>query len=175
MTDTRRVAVVVNPSKVAADDKAREQVEKAVRDVGWDAPTWLETTKDDPGKGMAEQAVRDGHDVVLAMGGDGTVMSCITALAGSGVPIGVLPAGTGNLLARNLDRARRSRGTDTPTIARTTTGSNWPPAWRTSSSSAAARLTGRRYARAAVITSYASATATIREQRPIASAAKPFG
>ena len=103
MTDTRRVAVVVNPSKVAADDKAREQVEKAVRDVGWDAPTWLETTKDDPGKGMAEQAVRDGHDVVLAMGGDGTVMSCITALAGSGVPIGVLPAGTGNLLARNLD------------------------------------------------------------------------
>ena len=105
MTDasTRRVAVVVNPSKVAADDKAREQVEKTVHDLGWDAPTWLETSKEDPGKGMAEQAVRDGHDIVLAMGGDGTVMSCITALAGTGVPIGVLPAGTGNLLARNLD------------------------------------------------------------------------
>ena len=99
----RRPAVVVNPAKVPSTDRMREQVEKAVRDVGWEAPTWLETTEQDPGKGMAEQAIREGYDVVLAFGGDGTVMSCVTALAGTGVPLGVLPAGTGNLLARNLE------------------------------------------------------------------------
>src|SRR6266536_3835321 len=43
-----------------------------------------------------------GVDVVLVAGGDGTVMSCVSALAGSPTPLAVLPSGTGNLLATNL-------------------------------------------------------------------------
>ena len=52
---------------------------------------------------MCERAVHDECDVVFVCGGDGTVMAAVTAMAGCDVPLAVLPAGTGNLLARNLD------------------------------------------------------------------------
>ncbi|GMV08909.1 MAG: hypothetical protein AMXMBFR55_06430 [Gemmatimonadota bacterium] len=55
--------------------------------------------------GHAEQLARahaHGHDAVFTLGGDGTVMEVLHALQGSGQPVGVLPAGTGNLLARAL-------------------------------------------------------------------------
>jgi YegS/Rv2252/BmrU family lipid kinase len=39
---------------------------------------------------------------VVICGGDGTVMACLGALAGSGLPVAIIPVGSGNLLARNL-------------------------------------------------------------------------
>jgi diacylglycerol kinase family enzyme len=51
---------------------------------------------------MTEQAVREGVDLVLGAGGDGTIRAICSGLAGSGVPFGLIPAGTGNLLARNI-------------------------------------------------------------------------
>jgi YegS/Rv2252/BmrU family lipid kinase len=57
---------------------------------------------EDPGRGVTEQAVRDGAEVVFVSGGDGTVMSCACGLAGTPAVLAVLPAGTGNLLAANL-------------------------------------------------------------------------
>ncbi|MDP9795283.1 diacylglycerol kinase family enzyme [Catenuloplanes nepalensis] len=95
-------AVVVNPAKVADLGLLRSTITDTLAAAGWAAPMWLETTVDDPGAGQAGAAVRDGAEVVLVCGGDGTVMSCVTALAGTGVAMAVLPAGTGNLLAANL-------------------------------------------------------------------------
>lgn len=99
----RRAAVVYNPLKVPDLADMTERVEAFMSRNGWAEPLWLETTQDDPGVGMCERAVHDECDVVFVCGGDGTVMAAVTALAGCGMPLAILPAGTGNLLARNLD------------------------------------------------------------------------
>src|SRR6202044_2877084 len=97
-----RAAVVVNPTKHADGARFRAEVTEAMTARGWSDPLWLETTPDETGRGLAAAAVAERVDVVLASGGDGTVTACAESVAGSGVPLGVLPAGTGNLLARNL-------------------------------------------------------------------------
>ena len=101
--DRPLAAVVVNPTKFEDVGPVRRKVEKVCTDLGWAEPLWLETTAQDPGIGQTREALERGADVVLACGGDGTVRCVGQALAGTGVAIGLLPAGTGNLLARNLD------------------------------------------------------------------------
>lgn len=98
----RRAAVIVHPGKHDDLEGFRAAVVTALADQGWAAPLWLETSPDDPGGRLAAEAVRSGVDLVLASGGDGTIAAVASGVAGSGVALGVLPSGTGNLLARNL-------------------------------------------------------------------------
>ncbi|WP_427172953.1 diacylglycerol/lipid kinase family protein [Arthrobacter sp. 92] len=100
-SNARRVAVVVNPAK-AVGDELRGALVRLCETQGWAEPLWLETTVEDPGEGQAREALETGVDVVIAAGGDGTVRCVAEVLAGTGVPLGLVPLGTGNLLARNL-------------------------------------------------------------------------
>ncbi|MFL6131965.1 MAG: YegS/Rv2252/BmrU family lipid kinase [Nocardioidaceae bacterium] len=102
MPTTRRLAVVLNPSKVEDPDGFRAMVDRTAEGAGWSTPTWYTTTIEDPGRSMAEDAAISGVEMVLVCGGDGTVRTVCAELAGTGVSVGVVPAGTGNLLARNL-------------------------------------------------------------------------
>jgi len=100
-TTTKIAAVVYNPIKVDAE-KLRALVAAHADAAGWGPSLWFETTVEEAGQELAREAVRQGADVVMAAGGDGTVRAVAEGLRGSGVPIALLPAGTGNLLARNL-------------------------------------------------------------------------
>ncbi|HEX2819705.1 MAG TPA: diacylglycerol kinase family protein [Streptosporangiaceae bacterium] len=97
-----RAAVVVNPSKLADPETFRAAVRAAMTEHGWSEPIWLETTPDDPGEGQARTAAASGVDLVLACGGDGTVTASAAGLVATGIPLAIIPLGTGNLLARNL-------------------------------------------------------------------------
>ena len=97
-----RTALIVNPTKVDDVEALHQQVAQRCAAHGVPAPDLLETTPDDAGEGMAREAVRQGATLVLAAGGDGTVQATCCGLHGTGVVLGLLPLGTGNLLARNL-------------------------------------------------------------------------
>ncbi|MGO1284505.1 MAG: diacylglycerol/lipid kinase family protein [Brachybacterium sp.] len=99
----RRVAVVLNPSKFEETDSFRRRITEVVERIEGAETVFYETTIDDPGEGQARQAVEDGADLVMAAGGDGTVRMVASVLAGTDTRMGIIPAGTGNLLARNVD------------------------------------------------------------------------
>ena len=99
---TRTAAVVANPVKVDIDD-LRAFVAAAEQRHGWAETLWFETTEDDPGEGQTRLALEAGADMVIAAGGDGTVRTVAEVLHGTGTSLALLPSGTGNLLARNLD------------------------------------------------------------------------
>lgn len=94
-------AIIINPAKPAEID-VRGLMAKHCANNGWGEPIWIETSKEDPGVGQAKEALRRGADVVIAAGGDGTVRCVAEVLACTSTPMGLLPLGTGNLLARNL-------------------------------------------------------------------------
>lgn len=99
----KQLAVIVNPIKVEDLDQFKSVVTSMAAEAGWSTPSWHYTTVEDPGTGMAEAASVAGADLVMVCGGDGTVREVCAELAGTGIPVGIIPAGTGNLLARNLD------------------------------------------------------------------------
>lgn len=69
--------------------------------AGWDTEVRATSGPGDARR-LAEYGVSAGVDVVAVYGGDGTTMQAAAALVGTDIPLGVIPGGTGNLLAGNL-------------------------------------------------------------------------
>ena len=95
------VTFVVNGSLVAAHGHFLGQCREAAIRHGW-RPSFRITDKAEAGVAAATEAALDGAGLVVAVGGDGTVRGCAEGLAGTGVPLGIVPHGTANLLARSL-------------------------------------------------------------------------
>jgi len=97
----RRAALVYNPVKVDVEE-LRAAVARHSADAGWADPLFYETTVEDLGDGVTREAIAAGAAAILVAGGDGTVRAVSEAVADSDVPLTIVPSGTGNLLARNL-------------------------------------------------------------------------
>jgi YegS/Rv2252/BmrU family lipid kinase len=96
-----RALLITNPAAARTQPRAVEAVMRTLRSAGWSAEV-LATGGPGDARRLAEYGVKDGVDVVAVFGGDGTTMQAAAALVGTDVPLGVVPGGTGNLLAGNL-------------------------------------------------------------------------
>jgi diacylglycerol kinase family enzyme len=70
---------------------------------GFDQPLWHEVDKSKQAPKKVKKALEDGADLLFVWGGDGMVQRCVDATVGSGAAIAIVPAGTANLLAKNLE------------------------------------------------------------------------
>ena len=94
--------IIMNPSKHEDPQAFKDRINRKAKELGIDHVHWRETTREDPGTGQAVRALEEGASVVIAAGGDGTVRAVAAGMAGSGVRMGIIPVGTGNVLAGNL-------------------------------------------------------------------------
>jgi diacylglycerol kinase (ATP) len=79
------------------------ELRRVLAEEGVASPLWFEVKKSRRAPRYARQAAAKGADVLFVWGGDGTVQRCIDAVAGTSTAVAILPAGTANLLAANLN------------------------------------------------------------------------
>ncbi|HYH79857.1 MAG TPA: diacylglycerol kinase family protein [Longimicrobium sp.] len=101
-----RNLVVLNPVAGQADTNRVLRLLAGAFAVRRSAFDVVETRGPGDAERFAREAAEQGYRAVVAVGGDGTVGEVITGLAGTGVPLGIVPKGTGNQVAFNLGLPR---------------------------------------------------------------------
>ncbi len=79
------------------------ELRQVLADQGITDPLWFEVGKSKEAPRFARKVRKKGAGLVFVWGGDGMVQRCMDELAGSDIPIAIVPAGTANLLATNLE------------------------------------------------------------------------
>ena len=95
------VAVVAHARKSVGG--GLEELRRCLADAGVSNPSWSEVPKSRLAPKRVETALKDGAELVFVWGGDGMVQRAIDVLAGTGVPLAIVPAGTANLFASSLE------------------------------------------------------------------------
>ncbi|MFI6481212.1 diacylglycerol/lipid kinase family protein [Nonomuraea sp. NPDC050663] len=99
-----KVAVIAHKKKTFGGGLDELRVRITDRQV--DDLLWYEVPKSRKAPKKAKQALKEGAELIFVWGGDGTVQRCVDALAGSKAVVAIVPAGTANLLAQNLEIPR---------------------------------------------------------------------
>src|SRR5918997_6081198 len=99
-TPKRRMLVIVNPYATTVSDRLRNLVVYALQSRY--SVEAIDTEKRDHATQITREAAREGYDVVVAFGGDGTVNEAANGLVGSDTPLTALPGGSTNVWARTL-------------------------------------------------------------------------
>jgi len=101
-----RALLITNPAAARTDARAVTAIRDTLRRGGWSVDV-LATTQAGDARRFAAEARIQGFDVLVCYGGDGTAMQIAAGAVGSGIPLGIVPGGTGNLLAGNLRLPKR--------------------------------------------------------------------
>jgi YegS/Rv2252/BmrU family lipid kinase len=96
-----KVAVIAHAGKSFGG--GLPELRRELKRQGVDDPLWIEVPKSRFAPKQLKRALAEGSELVFVWGGDGTVQQCIDAAAGSDAALAILPAGTANLLATNLE------------------------------------------------------------------------
>ncbi len=108
---SREIALLTNPTAgKGGGRKTRDVAMARLRSVGLSVRS-LEGSDPDQTLELARQQVAAGVDALVVVGGDGMVNLGVQALAGTDIPLGIIPAGTGNDVARYFDIPRRDAAT----------------------------------------------------------------
>jgi YegS/Rv2252/BmrU family lipid kinase len=94
------VAVVAHAGKSFAG--GLDELRTTLAHEGVTDPMWFEVPKSKKAPKRVRRALEEGADLLIVWGGDGTVQRCLDALGQDGPPVAIVPAGTANLLAKNL-------------------------------------------------------------------------
>jgi len=97
---SRRMLIIVNPYATTVSDRLKNLVVYALR--GRYEVEAIDTDSRDHATELSREAAREGYDVVVAFGGDGTVNEAANGLAGSDTPLCCLPGGRANVYCRML-------------------------------------------------------------------------
>jgi diacylglycerol kinase (ATP) len=99
----RKILLLVNPvlQQTAARRRDITRVVEVFRGHGATLEV-METGENRAAGPKAKRAVAEGYEAIVVCGGDGTIFDVIQGLAGSAVPLGIIPFGTGNVMAQNL-------------------------------------------------------------------------
>lgn len=96
-----RVFVVLNPvAGTSKPDTVMQVISRYCEQHNWDCEIY-QTHKDEDLRHLVHKTVKKGVDMVIVAGGDGTVSAVAAGMINSQIPLGVLPVGTGNALARD--------------------------------------------------------------------------
>lgn len=107
MASARHSLVVVNPNAAKLHDAPRRAelisaLQATLRERDAADPSIVETRDQSDTAGVVQAGLADGARSVVGVGGDGTLRDIAAGLANSGVPLGIIPAGTGNQMAAAL-------------------------------------------------------------------------
>ena len=99
--DPKHAVFIINPVSGLGDAKTRFQIIKIAKEYGWTGKSYETTIKLSAGD-IAKREIKKGTRHLVVCGGDGTIMSVLQAVIKRDVIVGIVPLGTGNLLAQNL-------------------------------------------------------------------------
>ena len=102
MAERKKILFVINPISGGKKKTAFNKQVLEVLDLQKFNPTFQQTTHANHAFELAKKAVEEKYDAVVAVGGDGTINEIGSALVNTGIPLGIIPEGSGNGLALYL-------------------------------------------------------------------------